>query len=349
MTARLGELAVRFGLTLNGDPDVEVRRVATLAGAGPGCLTFLANPKYRRQLDGTAATVVVLDAAAVASCPVASLVSRNPYADYARIAAVLQPDPPPLPGVHPSAFVAPGARVAPSAAIEAGALVEDAAEIGARVRVGPGTIVRAGAVVGDDTQLLARVVVGTRVTIGRRCRIQPGAVIGADGFGFAPDDGQWLRVPQLGGVRIGDDVDIGANTTIDRGAIDDTVIEDGVRIDNLVQIAHNVHVGAHTVIAALAGVSGSTRIGRHCMIAGNVGFAGHIEIGDGVVITGQSSVTRSLRGPGTYSATMPSMEAGLWRRLVARFKHLDQLHARVARLERRAPQTAQRGDEHDHD
>jgi UDP-3-O-[3-hydroxymyristoyl] glucosamine N-acyltransferase len=163
--------------------------------------------------------------------------------------------------------------------------------------------------------------------------VHAGAVLGSDGFGFAPDGGEWVRVPQVGSVVIGDDVDIGANATVDRGAIDDTVVEDGVRIDNLVMIAHNVRVGAHTVIAALSGVSGSTHIGRNCMIAGNVGFAGHIAVGDRVVITGQSSVTRSLKGPGMYSATMPAMDVALWRRLVARLKHLDELFDRVGRLE----------------
>lgn len=333
MAVTLGELAVRFGLELEGDPDLIVDRVGSLAAAGPGCLGFLANPKYRRQLVGTAATAVVLDAASAAECPVASLLSTNPYADYARIATLLHPAPPPSPGVHVTAVVAAGARVASTACVAAGAVVDDGAVIGERVLVGPGCVVGSGARVGEDTRLIARVTVYPGVRIGRRCVVHAGAVLGADGFGFAPDRGGWVRVPQVGGVVVGDDVDIGANTTVDRGAIDDTVIEDGVRIDNLVMVAHNVHVGAHTVIAALSGISGSTRIGRNCMIAGNVGFAGHIEVGDGVVITGQSSVTRTLKGPGMYSSTMPAMDVSLWRRLVARLKHLDELFDRVARLE----------------
>jgi len=333
MAATLGELAVRFGLELNGDPDLTVDRVGSLAAAGPGCLGFLANPKYRRQLAATAASAVVLDEASAPDCPVASLVSRNPYADYARIASLLHPAPSVAPGVHPSASVAAGAHVAATAFIGAGVVVDGGVVIGERAFVGPGCVVGSGARIGDDTRLVARVTVCPGVRIGRRCLVQAGAVLGADGFGFAPDGGEWVRVPQVGGVVIGDDVDIGANTTVDRGAIDDTVIEDGVRIDNLVMIAHNVRVGAHTVIAALSGVSGSTQIGRNCMIAGNVGFAGHIAVGDGVVITGQSSVTRSLKGPGMYSSTMPAMDVSLWRRLVARLKHLDDMYDRVGRLE----------------
>lgn len=343
MAAKLGELAVRFGLELNGDPDLTVDRVGSLAAAGPGSLSFLANPKYRGQLAATGASAVVLDESSAPDCPVASLVSGNPYADYARIATVLHPAPVVAGGVHPSAVVAAGARVAVTSCIAAGAIVDDGTVIGERVLIGPGCVVGTGVQVGDDTRLVARVTVYPGVRIGRRCVVHAGAVLGADGFGFAPDRGEWVRVPQVGGVVIGDDVDIGANTTVDRGAIDDTVIEDGVRIDNLVMIAHNVRVGAHTVIAALSGVSGSTRIGRNCMIAGNVGFAGHIEVGDGAVITGQSSVTRSLKGPGMYSSTMPAMDVSLWRRLVARLKHLDDLFDRVGRLEADGPGRGSRG------
>jgi UDP-3-O-[3-hydroxymyristoyl] glucosamine N-acyltransferase len=346
MAVRLGDLAVRFGLELHGDPDVLVDRVGSLAAAGPGCLSFLANPRYRRQLEGTRASAVVLDPDSAAACQVASLLSRNPYADYARIAAVLHPADPAVPGVHPAAVLDDGARVAASASIGAAAVVAAGAVIGERACIGPGCVIGAGAVVGDDSRLVARVTVYPRVRIGRRCVVHAGAVLGADGFGFAPDRGEWLRVPQVGSVVIGDDVDIGANATIDRGAIDDTVIEDGVRIDNLVMIAHNVRVGAHTVIAALSGVSGSTRIGRNCMIAGNVGFAGHIEVGDRIVITGQTSVTRSLQGPGMYSATMPAMDASRWRRLVARLRHLDGLFDRVERLESGPGGRGTTGDRH---
>ncbi|MCC7414150.1 MAG: UDP-3-O-(3-hydroxymyristoyl)glucosamine N-acyltransferase [Gammaproteobacteria bacterium] len=346
MAVRLGELAVRFGLELNGDPDTTVDRVGSLVGAGPGCLSFLANPKYRRQLEATAASAVVLDAGSAADCRVACLVSRNPYADYARIATVLHPAPAAAPGVHASAVVDPGARVAASAGIAATAVIAAGASIGERAFIGPGCVVGSGAVVGDDSRLVARVTVYPKVRIGRRCIVHAGAVLGADGFGFAPDGGEWVRVPQVGSVIIGDDVDIGANATIDRGAIDDTVIEDGVRIDNLVMIAHNVRVGAHTVIAALSGVSGSTRIGHHCMIAGNVGFAGHIEVGDRIVITGQTSVTRSLQGPGMYSSTMPAMDAPRWRRLVARLRHLDALFDRVGRLEGDGDGRGTAGDQH---
>ena len=336
MPLRLAELAVRFGCELQGDPDALVERVAPLQEASPGSLAFLANPRYRRYLAGTRATAVVLDADSAAECPVAALVARNPYATYARIAQLLHPAPPVVAGRHPSAVVEAGAQVDASAYVGALAHVAAGATIGPRAFVGPGSVVLAGAQVGADTRLVARVTLCEGVRIGERCLLHPGCVIGADGFGQAPDAGMYVKVPQLGAVLLGDDVEVGSNTTIDRGAIGDTVIGDGVKIDNQVQIGHNVRIGEHTVVAGCAGISGSAVIGRRCMIAGMVGVAGHLEICDDVAITGRTMVSSSIRQPGVYSSALHADEAKRFRRNAARFQQLDELVRRVRRLEKAA-------------
>jgi UDP-3-O-[3-hydroxymyristoyl] glucosamine N-acyltransferase len=336
MQLSLGELAVRFGCELRGDPDTAVERVGTLTGADARTVAFLANPRYRAQLAGTHAAAVVLSAAYAAECPTAALLAANPYATYARIAAALHPPAPLMPGVHPSAVVAAGARIDPSAEVGAFCSIGPKAVIGARAYLGPHCSLAGEVELGCDVRLVARVTLGPRVQIGARTVVQPGAVIGADGFGFAPERGTWLKVPQLGTVRIGADVEVGANTTIDRGAIEDTVIEEGVKLDNLIQVGHNVRIGAHSAIAACTGISGSTSIGKRCMIAGMVGIAGHISIADDVVITGCSAVASSISSPGLYSSTIPVEEAHAWRRLVARFKRSAVLDARVRKLERAA-------------
>jgi UDP-3-O-[3-hydroxymyristoyl] glucosamine N-acyltransferase len=345
----IGELAARFGCELRGDPGLRVARVATLADAGEGELAFLANPRYRPQLATTRATVVVLDAASAALHAGASLVSANPYATYARIAAQLHPEPLAPPGVQPSAVVAPSARVAASAHVAAGAVLGEGVVVGERSIVGAGAVLGAGVVVGSDCRLHARVVLESGTRLGDRVRILPGAVLGAAGFGFARERAGWVAVPQLGGVRVGDDVDIGANTTIDRGAIGDTVIGNDVKLDNQIQVAHNVQIGAHTAIAACVGISGSTRIGQRCMIGGAVGIVGHLEICDDVIVTGMSMVAHSISEPGMYSGGLPAAPAPLWRRLAARFRRMEKLATRVARLEQHvgAGEGASAGDEKD--
>ncbi|MBS1199883.1 MAG: UDP-3-O-(3-hydroxymyristoyl) glucosamine N-acyltransferase [Proteobacteria bacterium] len=337
MGTTLGELAVRFGLELAGDPALEVSRVATLQSAGPGSLSFLANPRYRRHLAGTRATAVVLDPRSAGECPAAALVSTNPYAAFARIAQLLHPEPVAPAGIHASAVVDPGAAVASDASVGPQAVIEAGAQVGARAFVGPGCVVMRGARIGPDSRLVARVTLYPGVVLGSRCILHAGVVIGADGFGFAPDRDGYVKVPQVGGVRIGDDVDIGANTTIDRGAIEDTVIEDGVKLDNQVQVGHNVRIGAHTVVAGCVGISGSTVVGKRCMIGGAVGLAGHLELGDEVIVTGYSLVTRSLPGPGMYSSGMPAIPAADWRKTVARLRRLPSLERRLALLEGREP------------
>jgi len=349
MAISLGELAVRFGCTLKGEPEVEVDSVATLENAGPRSISFLANPKYRRHLAGTHAAAVVLEPRFADESPVAALIAPNAYATYARIATLLHPEPSWPAGIDVGARVADRTRIAASASIAAAAVIEEEVHIGERTRVGPGCIVMQGSSIGDDTRLSANVTLCRGVRIGARVLIHPGVVIGADGFGLAPERGEWIKVPQIGSVRIGDDVEIGANTTIDRGAIEDTVIEDGVKLDNQIQIGHNVRIGAHTAIAGCTGISGSTTIGRNCMIAGMVGIVGHLSICDGVVVTGRTLVSRSIREPGIYSGGLPMEEARRWRRNSARFRHLDELAKRVEALSGQALRSDEGGGEADSD
>lgn len=332
MTSSLGELAVRFGCTLKGDPDIRVARVAALENAGADALTFLANPKYRRFLRDTRAGAVVLEAKFADECPVPALISKNPYATYARIAALLHPDPVVQPGVHDTAVVDPSARIDATASIGARVVIGARVTIGARAAIGPGSVILEDASVGADTRLAASVTLCRAVVIGERCLLHPGAVIGADGFGLAPDEGRWLKVPQVGSVRIGNDVEVGACTTIDRGAIEDTVIADGVKLDNQIQIGHNVQIGAHTAIAGCTGISGSTTIGSRCMIGGMVGIAGHLTICDDVVLTGKSFVSSSIHKPGYYSSGIPVDGAARFRKNAARFHHLDEWVREVKRL-----------------
>jgi UDP-3-O-[3-hydroxymyristoyl] glucosamine N-acyltransferase len=333
MPARLADLAVRFGCELRGDPDAVVERVARLQDAGPGSISFLANPRYRQHLPGTRATAVVIDEASSAECPVNALVARNPYATYARMAQVLYPSQPVRGGRHPGAIVEPGAEIDPSSWIGPNAFVASGVRIGRRVFVGPGSVLLGDVEVGDDTLLVASVTVCQGVRIGARCILQPGSVIGADGFGHAPDTDGYVKVPQVGSVVIGNDVEVGSNSTIDRGAIEDTVVEDGVKIDNLVQVGHNVRIGAHTVIAACVGISGSTTIGKRCMLGGMVGIAGHLVICDDVALTGRTAVFKSISKPGAYSGSLWADEAKHFHRNAARFNRLEELARRVRRLE----------------
>lgn len=323
------DLADRFGLQVHGDPSTVIHGVATLAHAGPGQLTFLANPRYRAQLAESRAAIVVLRADDAEAAPGTALVAKDPYTTFAKIGALFETVPLREPGIHPSAVIDPSAQVAASAHV--GPFVS----IGARSVVGENCIIGAGSIIGEDCsldagcELIARVTLVTRVRLGKRVRIHPGAVLGADGFGLAMDGGHWIKVPQLGGVRIGDDCEIGANTCVDRGALEDTVLEEDVRLDNLVQIAHNCHIGAHSAIAGCTGIAGSARIGRYCLLGGAVGVVGHLEICDHVVVTGKSVVRNSITEPGEYSSGTPLTDNRTWRKNAARFKQLDSLARRV--------------------
>jgi UDP-3-O-[3-hydroxymyristoyl] glucosamine N-acyltransferase len=335
MPISIGELATRFGCELIGDPGIEVSGVASLQNATSDSLSFIASAAYRQHLSTTKAAAVILRPDDAGDAPGAAILHDDPYACYARMATVICPPPVFRPGIHATAVVDPSATVAESAHLAAHVVVGERSTIGENVYVGPGIVVGPDCAVGDDTRLIANVTLARAVSIGRRGILHPGAVLGADGFGNAMTPDGWIKVPQLGGVRIGDDVEIGANTTVDCGALDDTVIEDGVRIDNLCMIAHNVHVGAHTAMAAMTGIAGSTTIGKRCLFAGQAGAVGHIRICDDVIIGAMSYASKDITEPGTYFASFPAEPAREWTRKVARFRRIDALQARVKNLEQK--------------
>jgi UDP-3-O-[3-hydroxymyristoyl] glucosamine N-acyltransferase len=334
MPISLGELATRFGCELIGDPDTVVSEVSSLQNAGPESLSFLSNSSYKKQLPATKAAAVILRPDDAVDSPVASLLSDDPYAMYARMAAIVCPLLALKPGIHPSAVVADSAQVAASAQLEPAVVVGERSQIGENVYVGPGTIIGPDCIIGDDCRFIANVTLVRQVKIGARGRFHPGVVLGADGFGNAMTKEGWIKVPQVGGVRIGCDVEIGANTTVDCGAIDDTVIEDGVRIDNLCMIAHNVYIGEHTAMAAYTGISGSTTIGKRCMFSGESGTVGHITICDDVIVGAKSYLSKDVTQPGTYLASFPAQPARIWAKQLARFRRLGGLIERVKKLEK---------------
>lgn len=332
VTHRLGDIAREFDLELRGDENLVISGVGTLAGAGPDCIGFLANSKYRSQLAASKAGAVILAPADAEAFAGNVLLSGNPYLAFARVATLFEPRPAIGEGIHASAVVDSAAEVDASATVMAGAVLAAGVSVGPGAVIGANCVLESGARVGKGSRLAAGVTLCRDVSIGERCIIHPGVVIGADGFGQAPDDGKWVKVPQLGSVIIGNDVEIGANTTIDRGALGDTIIEDGVRLDNQIQIAHNVVVGAHTAIAGCTAVAGSARIGRHCMIAGKVGITGHLEIADGTTILASTLVTRSITEPGVYSGSYPMEPLREWRKNTARVRQLDELAREVRAL-----------------
>ncbi|BAV97221.1 UDP-3-O-[3-hydroxymyristoyl] glucosamine N-acyltransferase [Lysobacter enzymogenes] len=323
------ELAERFALGLHGDGEVRVGGVGTLAKAGPTQLAFLANPKYRSQLDTSAAGVVVMREDAAAGYAGTALIARDPYAAFAKISALFEPRPERPAGIHASAAIDPSAEVSPLAHVGAFVSIGARSRIEAGAVLGPGCVIGEDCIVGEGCELVARVTLVTRVRLGKRVLIHPGAVLGADGFGLAMESGRWLKVPQLGGVLVGDDCEIGANTTIDRGAIEDTVLEEDVRLDNQIQIGHNVHIGAHSAMAGCSAAAGSAKIGRYCLIGGGAGVLGHLEVCDKVTVTAMSLVTSSIREPGEYSSGTPLMDNRSWRKNAARFKQLDAIARRT--------------------
>lgn len=335
MSWTIRALAERLGTPFRGEGDRTLVRVSSLVAADHQSLTFLSRSNFLSELADTRAGAVIIASEHADQAPCAVLISDNPYATYARAAQLLHPPPEMPAGVHPAARVDPAAElgrnvhVGPHAVVEAGARIDDGAVVGV------GTLVERDARIGRQTRLGPGVIVAHGCTMGARCRVQPGAVIGSDGFGFAPEDGQWIAIPQIGFVVIGDDVEIGANTTIDRGSLDDTVIGNGVILDNQIQIAHNVNVGDHTAMAGCVGVAGSARIGRRCTIGGAAVVLGHLEIVDDVHVTAMSLVTKSITLPGTYSSGTPLESNADWRRNAARFRQLDRLARRVAELERK--------------
>lgn len=335
MPVRLGELAERFGCELIGDRDILIESVAALGNAGPGSLSFLSGSTFKNQLLSTKAAAVILRAHDVDDCPVASVVSEDPYATYARMAAVIYPAATFEAGIHPSAVVSADATVAATAHIAANAVIEQNAIIGDRSVVGPGTVVGPDCKVGDDCRLHANVTFVRAVVTGNRCIFHSGCVIGSDGFGNAMTPEGWIKVPQIGGVTIGDDVEIGASTTIDCGAIGDTVIDNGVRLDNQVQIAHNVHIGEHTAMAACCGIAGSAVIGKRCMFAGMSGTVGHITVCDDVIVSGKAMISKDVTEPGVYAGKFPAEPVSTFNRHVAGLRRIGKLSERIKRLEKK--------------
>ncbi|SDS45347.1 UDP-3-O-(3-hydroxymyristoyl)glucosamine N-acyltransferase [Pseudomonas granadensis] len=335
VTIKLGQLAEFLGATLRGDPEKQITGLATLQEAGPAQLSFLANPQYRKYLAGSQAAALLLKEADAEGYAGNALVVPDPYLAYARLSHLFDPKPKAPAGIHPSAVIAADAVVDPTASIGPFVVIEAGARIGAQVTLGAHCVIGARSEIGDGGWLAPRVTLYHDVHIGKRVVIQSGAVLGGEGFGFANENGIWQKIAQIGGVTIGDDVEIGVNTAIDRGALADTVIGNGVKLDNQIQIAHNVQVGDHTAMAACVGISGSTKIGKHCMLAGGVGLVGHIDICDNVFLTGMTMVTHSITEPGAYSSGTAMQPAAEWRKSAARIRQLDDIARRLKQLEKR--------------
>ena len=332
--SNLAELAELVGAQLIGDLNARVNHVASLQDATSEAITFYTNVRYRDKLKSTQAGAVILHQDHSRDCPTAALVVSNPYYAYATIAAFLHPRQTAESGVHPSAVLGEGVQLGSRVHIGAHSVVESGACIEDGVEVGSGCFIGSGARVGAESMIANGVSIGAWCVIGARAVLHPGAVIGADGFGFAPGADGWRKVPQLGCVRIGDDVEIGANSTIDRGTLQDTVIGEGVKIDNLVHIGHNASIGARTVIAGCTVVAGSATIGENCVIAGAVAINGHVELADGVTVLGMTGVAGNLNQAGVYSSPIPAQPVKKWRRNAVRFTQLDEVFQRVKHLER---------------
>jgi UDP-3-O-[3-hydroxymyristoyl] glucosamine N-acyltransferase len=345
VTTTLGELAEVLGATVRGAQDRTITGLATLQEAGPAQLSFLANPQYRKYLADTQAGAVLLKEADADAFDGDALIVPDPYLAYARISHLFDPKPKAAAGIHPTAVVAEDATIDPSASIGPGAVIESGARIGAGVTIGAHCFIGARCVIGDGGWLAPRVTLYHDVRIGQRVVIQSGAVLGGEGFGFANEKGVWQKIAQIGGVIVGDDCEIGVNTAVDRGALADTVLGNGVKLDNQIQIAHNVQIGDHTAMAACVGISGSTRIGKHCMLAGGVGLVGHIDICDNVFITGMTMVTRSITEPGSYSSGTAMQPAAEWRKSAARIRQLDDMSRRLQHVEKHLQAVTRAGKE----
>jgi UDP-3-O-[3-hydroxymyristoyl] glucosamine N-acyltransferase len=334
VSVRLDEIVARFGGTLVGDGSIAVSGIATLEGAGPTQLSFLANPKYRSQLAATRAAAVILAPETAAECRVAAIVTPQPYLYFARVSQWLNAPARPVSGAHPTAVVE--TDVPASCAIGANVWIGPGATIGADVVIGANCSIGAGVVIGAGSWLHPNVSVYRDCIIGARAIIHSGAVIGADGFGFAREpDGAWVKIPQTGRVVIGDDVEIGAGTTIDRGALEDTIIEDGVKLDNQIQVGHNVRIGAHTAMAGCVGIAGSATIGRGCTVGGGAVILGHLKLADGVNVSAGTLVAKSIASPGNYTGTVPFLEHEAWLKNFSRLRHLDAMADKIRALEAR--------------
>lgn len=333
MAYTLGEIADHIGATLHGDPEHRIYGVATLEKATDRELSFFSNRRYMQALKNTGAAAVILNPEDLSACTVNALTLEDPYLGFAYASRLLHPDPGVVPGVHPGATIDESAKIHPTARIDAHVDIGPNASIGKNVYIAAGCSIGRQAVIGKDTRLMANVTVYDGVSIGDCCLIHSGVVIGADGFGIANDRGKWVKIPQIGSVVIGDNVELGANTTVDRGALDNTIIGNGVKIDNQVQIGHNVRIGDNTAIAGCVAIAGSTVIGQRCMIGGACGISGHIEICDDVILMGMTGVANSIREPGVYASGIPAMDVRLWRRNIVTFKQLYAMNLRIRKIE----------------
>lgn len=343
----LGELVDRLGGELQGDREQRVEQVAPLESAGPEHIAFLGRDAYRSVLEQSRAGAIIVSPEAVV--PDRTVIrAPNPYAYFVRVAGLLNPDPALLPGIHPMACVHGAAQVAATAQIGPFVTVDEGARIGERVRLGPGCRIGAYADIGDDSWLHGGVTVYSHCRIGRRAVVNAGAVIGSDGFGGVLDQGRWLKMPHVGRVVIGDDVEIGANTTIDRGAMADTVLADGVKLDNQIQVGHNVRIGAHTTIAGCVGIAGSTRIGEYCVIGGAAMILGHLEITDRVAISTGTVVMGSIDKPGRYTGIYPAAEHRAWRKGAVAVRKLGEGEARARGRSRRTNEAENNNDDDEH-
>ncbi len=339
----LAQLTEGLDATIKGDPDCIIEGVCTIQDAKPQHVAFLMNPLYKKYLATTTASAVILTAEDAAECNTNAVICRDPYYTYTQIAANFDDKPKSLPGIHPSAVIGKNCEIAPSASIGANCVINDNVKIQSGAIIGAGCVIGEFSEVGEDSRLDANVTLYHKIKIGQRVIIASGAVIGSDGFGIAKHKGVWHKVPQLGRVIIEDDVEIGANTTIDRGAIDDTVIGQGTKLDNLIQVGHNVRIGKNTAIAGCVAIAGSVTIGNNCIVGGQTGFAGHITVADNVVLTGGTEVSKSIREPGIYSSGLGGLVTNLeWRKNSARFHRLEQLMQRVKVLEQSLKELTER-------
>jgi UDP-3-O-[3-hydroxymyristoyl] glucosamine N-acyltransferase len=329
----LTEIAQHVDGVIIGDGSGKINSVATLQAANKQQISFLANTKYKKYLSTTGAGAVLVNKEMAEHVPHSAIVVDDPYIAYAKVATLLNPPRQETMGISPTASVAPGVNIPRTASIGPQVVIEAGVIVGDGVIIGAGSVLQSGVIIGKNTRLAPNVTLCHDVDIGDNVIIHPGVVIGADGFGIANDNGKWIKIPQIGGVIIGNEVEIGANTTIDRGALEDTVVGQGVKLDNQIQIAHNVIIGDNTVIAGCTGVAGSTTIGENCIIGGGVGISGHLKITDGVIITGMSMVTKSLTQSGVYSSGIPAEPTDKWHKNVARYRQMDKLIERVKKLE----------------
>lgn len=330
----LSQLANHIGAELRGSGDLEITGVANLENAGNGQLGFAVDKRFKKAVKASGASALILTAELAELTDLPALVMESPYLGFARASQLFDTTPDAPAGIHPSAVVHDSATISPTASVGANAVIEADASLADGAIVGPGCVVGPGCIVGENSRLFANVTLYHDITVGRDCLIHSGVVVGADGFGFAPGPDGWERIAQNGAVIIGDGVSIGANTTVDRGAIDDTVLERGVIIDNLCQIAHNVRIGEFTGIAGTTAIAGSATIGKRCTIAGGVGIVGHIELADGVHVSARTLVTKSLTEKGSWSGSAPMLPTRDWKKAAVRYGQLDKLAARVASLEK---------------